>query len=155
MSGSRWHSRISRFASVCETSSRLFAPVRCFFIRRNFVPRFAAVPWPKRTEFKSGAFLRIGRHLCNESCIPDLKYLRRFIQEGAYFVIRAKPTLRFYVAEGRLVGRQIGPRCGQPVPAQAYPILGFRAEALAGLSDVQLYIAGLSQSPASATPRSD
>lgn len=45
----------------------------------------------------------------------DFKRLRRFTEEGAYFVIRAKSNLRFYVAESRQVDRQTGLRCDQSI----------------------------------------
>jgi hypothetical protein len=57
----------------------------------------------------------------------DFRRLRRFTDEGAYFVIRAKSNLRFYVTESRAVDRDTGLRCDQsirlrgPLSKQDYP----------------------------------
>lgn len=45
----------------------------------------------------------------------DLRRLQRFSREGAYFVIRERPDLSYYVAESRTVDRSSTLRCDQTI----------------------------------------
>ena len=45
----------------------------------------------------------------------DLRRLQRFTREGAFFVIRERPDLKFYVAESRPVDRSTPLRCDQTI----------------------------------------
>jgi hypothetical protein len=45
----------------------------------------------------------------------DLRRLQRFTREGAFFVIRERPDLKFYVAESRPVDRSTTLRCDQTI----------------------------------------
>lgn len=50
----------------------------------------------------------------------DLRRLQRFTREGAFFVIRERPDLKFYVAESRPVDRTTTLRCDQTIRFNGY-----------------------------------
>jgi hypothetical protein len=59
--------------------------------------------------------LEAGSYYVMDRGYLDLRRLQRFTREGAFFVIRERPDLRFYVAESRPVDRSTPLRCDQTI----------------------------------------
>lgn len=59
--------------------------------------------------------LEAGSYYVMDRGYLDLRRLQRFTREGAFFVIRERPDLRFYVAESRPVDRSTTLRCDQTI----------------------------------------
>lgn len=59
--------------------------------------------------------LEAGSYYIMDRGYLDLRRLQRFTREGAFFVIRERPDLRFYVAESRPVDRSTTLRCDQTI----------------------------------------
>ena len=59
--------------------------------------------------------LEAGSYYVMDRGYLDLRRLQRFTREGAFFVIRERPDLRFYVAESRPVDRSTSLRCDQTI----------------------------------------
>ncbi len=59
--------------------------------------------------------LEAGSYYVMDRGYLDLRRLQRFTREGAFFVIRERPDLRFYVAESRPVDRNTSLRCDQTI----------------------------------------
>lgn len=65
--------------------------------------------WLEEVPIEAGSYYVIDRGYL------DLRRLQRFDREGAFFVIRERPDLRFYVAESRPVDRTTTLRCDQTI----------------------------------------
>jgi hypothetical protein len=50
----------------------------------------------------------------------DFARLARIARAGAFFVIRAKSNLKFYVVESRLVDKATGLRCDQTIRLRGF-----------------------------------
>lgn len=59
--------------------------------------------------------LEAGSYYVMDRGYLDLRRLQRFTREGAFFVIRERPDLKFYVAESRPVDRSTTLRCDQTI----------------------------------------
>jgi hypothetical protein len=59
--------------------------------------------------------LEAGSYYVMDRGYLDLRRLQRFTREGAFFVIRERPDLRFYVAVSRPVDRRTPLRCDQTI----------------------------------------
>jgi hypothetical protein len=59
--------------------------------------------------------LEAGSYYVMDRGYLDLRRLQRFTREGAFFVIRERPDLKFYVAESRPVDRSTALRCDQTI----------------------------------------
>jgi hypothetical protein len=59
--------------------------------------------------------LEAGSYYVMDRGYLDLRRLQRFTREGAFFVIRERPDLKFYVAESRPVDRTTTLRCDQTI----------------------------------------
>jgi hypothetical protein len=59
--------------------------------------------------------LEAGSYYVMDRGYLDLRRLQRFTREGAFFVIRERPDLRYYVAASRPVDRRTSLRCDQTI----------------------------------------
>jgi hypothetical protein len=59
--------------------------------------------------------LEAGSYYVMDRGYLDLRRLQRFTREGAFFVIRERPDIRFYVAQSRPVDRRTSLRCDQTI----------------------------------------
>jgi hypothetical protein len=59
--------------------------------------------------------LEAGSYYIMDRGYLDLRRLQRFTREGAFFVIRERPDLKYYVAESRPVDRSTTLRCDQTI----------------------------------------